>query len=115
MKKNKSKKNPKDGFMCEADGLCERQFGTLEGMKQHMRKAHPPEPYVPPPPPKKMTTAAPNQLDEDHHLIGGKRVDVGDVVYIKRKCVVVSRTETEGSEDLDVVLKVTKRWWSNNE
>lgn len=98
--------------MCEADASCERQFKTMRGMQAHMRIAHKPEPIVIP---KKVIQRAIDRLNEDRNLLNAKgQVDIGDVVYITQKCVVVRITETEGSRDLDVELQITKSSWSSN-
>jgi hypothetical protein len=90
---------------------CERSFATARGLQQHDRKAHP---YIPPPPPKRETHTAPDEY-ENHTLIGGNTLSLGDIVWVGRKTVITSITKTEGSKDVSVVLRITRKWWSAEE
>jgi hypothetical protein len=100
MKKNK-------GIVCEK---CERSsFISQRGLYQHERIAHP---YIPPPPPIRTTETAPLE-EESHTLLNGKHLSLGDVVWIGRKAVITKITKTENSKNADVVLRLTKKWWSS--
>jgi hypothetical protein len=90
---------------------CFRTFANSRGLQQHKTKKHP---YVPPPPPKREIQTAPNEY-EDHSLLNGRKVQLGDVIWIGRKAVIVKLTKTEGSNDVDVTLRLTKKWWSETE
>lgn len=96
----------KKAFSC---GKCALLFSTARGLAQHDRRAHP---YVPPPAPKKETVVEIGET-EDHTLIGGRRVQIGDVIYFGRKAVVTQITKTEGSNDAHVIVRVSRKWWSS--
>jgi hypothetical protein len=102
MKKNK-------GFLCEK---CRRSdFISQKGLYQHERIVHP---YIPPPLPKRTIETAPLE-EENHTLLNGKNLNIGDVVWLGRKAVILRITKTENSNDAEVVLRLTKKWWSKEE
>ena len=45
--------------------------------------------FVPPPPPKQTIEEIPMSFfDEEHNLLGGKQLKLGDLVWLGRKCVI---------------------------
>jgi hypothetical protein len=100
MKKNKK-------FVCEICGRSD--FLSQRGVYQHDRIAHP---YIPPPPPKRTTEIA-SLEEESHNLLSGKRLNIGDVVWLGRKAVITKIIRTENSNDVEVILRMTKKWWSS--
>lgn len=99
----------KQAVQCDECGR--EDFKSDAGLRQHKAKAHP---YVPPPPPKRTTEVEPGQ-EENHNLLGGSYLQLGDVVWIGRKAVITKITKTEGSKNAEVVLRLTKKWWSPTE
>lgn len=103
---------PKEKFECDkCPWSKEKKFNTQKGLEQHIRIKHP---YVAPPAPKKETVYVPNDLEEDHSLADGKEIQIGDLIWLGRKCVVTKITKTEGTKDVEVTLKITKKWYSKN-
>lgn len=92
---------------------CVFNAKSLSGLMSHNSHKHPAPP--PPPPPKKETVYAPNVLEEDHSLLNGDKLKIGDLIWLGRKCVITKITKTEGSKDVDVQLKITKMWYSQTE
>lgn len=92
---------------------CTRKF-TRRGMARHMASAHTPQPRPFVPQPKKTTEYETGETHE-HNLLNGKGLKLGDVVWHVRKCVITRITETEGSKDVSVTLRTTKRNWQQNE
>jgi hypothetical protein len=95
----------------ECDECFRDDFKSERGVWQHKMKAHP---YVPPPAPAKTTETAPGE-EFEQTLIGGSHLNIGDLVWFGRKCVITKLTRTEGSKDIFVTLKVTKKWYSTTE
>lgn len=94
-------------FVCKKCGRSD--FLSQRGVEQHDWKAHP---YIPPPSPKRTTDLAP--MDEENHtLLNGKYLNIGDVVWLGRKAVITKIIRTENSNDVEVVLNLTKKWWSS--
>jgi hypothetical protein len=102
-------KKAKKQFKC---GDCGRVFGSARGRIQHGTKVHP---YVPPPQPKQETEIAPDEYYDNHRLLNGRRIQIGDVVWLGRKTVVMKITRTDGLNDVQAVLRVTKKWYSQTE
>lgn len=94
-------------LVCDTCGR--NDFLSQRGVYQHDRIAHP---YIPPPAPKRTTEIAP--LDEEiNNLLNGKHLSIGDVIWLGRKAVITKITRTENSNDIEVVLRITKKWWSS--
>lgn len=94
-------------FVCKKCGRSD--FLSQRGVYQHDRIAHP---YISPPAPKRTTEIAP--FDEENHiLLNGKYLSIGDVVWLGRKAVITKMIKTENSNDVEVVLRLTKKWWSS--
>src|SRR5438552_3487878 len=96
-------------FPC--DECFREDFKSERGLAKHKTKAHP---YVPPPPPKRTTEIEPG-IEQTHNLLGGSQLHLGDVVWIGRKAVITKITRTEGSRDIEVILRIMKKWWSETE
>jgi hypothetical protein len=94
-------------LICEKSGRS--GFISERGLYQHERIAHP---YIPPPAPKRTTEIAPFD-EEDYTLLNGKYLSLGDVVWLGRKAVITKITKTENSNDIGVILCITKKWWSS--
>lgn len=94
-------------------GKCGGKFATNRGLAIHDTRMHP---YIAPPipQPKKTVETAPSALEEEHNLVAGNNLELGDVVYLGRKTVITRITKTEGSRDVSVTLKITKKWWSKD-
>jgi hypothetical protein len=90
-----------------------REFRGMRGLRTHQSKAHP---YVCPPAPlpKPETTKASGE-EETTQLIGGRNFEIGDVIWLGRKCTITEITKAEGSPDVKVKLLITKRWYSRNQ
>jgi hypothetical protein len=85
---------------------CKERFASWQARDSHDDMAHRP--------PRKTTERA-NFGEESHTLINGKNLALGDVVWLGRKTVITEITKTEGSGDVSVVLKITKKWYSPEE
>lgn len=95
-------------FNCVEDiSWCKAQFISQRGLNQHIRIKHP---YIPPPPPKK-TTKEFMRTGEEHRLIDGAKLKLGDRVGFSKSGVITKITLTEGS-DLAVVevAVITDSW-----
>lgn len=90
---------------------CGREFGSVPGLKRHNTRSHP---YIEVPPPKKTTTVAVGDLPEVLNLIGGAKLDVGDVFWNVRKYVIKKITKTAGNSDATVEAECTKLTWSKH-
>lgn len=101
-KKTKEKKR-KPLFGCSN---CDLKFSSWRARDKHNFIEHQP--------PKKTTEIAPNE-EFNQTLLKGKRLEIGDVVWVNRKCVIIQITHTENSPDVDVILKTTKRLWAQKE
>lgn len=92
---------------------CDRKFATSQGRSIHTTRMHP---YVPPPPPPRSETKtlAPSLL-EQHNLLNGKHLQLGDVFYRVEKHVIKSITKTEGTTTVIVQTEKLRQNWQANE
>jgi hypothetical protein len=101
------------GNMCEK---CGKPGFSDRGLIIHKSRMHP---YVPPPAPvpkppvfKEGTMII---ATEDHNLQGGNNLDVGDVIWIARKAVILKIEKEQGKSDVKVNVGITKRSWQQNQ
>jgi hypothetical protein len=85
---------------------CDERFVSWQARDSHLAIQHRP--------PRKTTETA-NFGEEFHTLLNGKNLALGDVVWLGRKTVITEITKTEGSDDVAVMLKITKKWYSREE
>ena len=85
---------------------CSERFISWQARDNHLAISHQP--------PQKINEVA-SFGEESHILINGKNLSLGDVIWLGRKTVITEITKTEGSNDVDVVLKITKKWYSKEE
>lgn len=102
------------GYKCEKCGRA--GFATTGGLQRHKTRMHP---YVPPPPsppqPPVFRERSTIIATEDHSFLGGQNIDVGDVVWLVRKAVVLKITKTQGKNSVAVQLGITKRSWQEQQ
>ncbi len=90
---------------------CGIGFASTRGLSIHHSRMHP---YVPPPAPKKTTEQEPIETWETTLLGARKQLGLGDVFWHVRKCVITRITVTEGSNDIAITARVTKRHYSTD-
>jgi hypothetical protein len=56
-----------------------------------------------------------NDLCEEHTLLNGRNFQLGDVVWFGQKAVIIKITKTEGSNNAEVLVRITKKWYSREE
>lgn len=95
-------------FQCKK---CFRWFTTNRGLASHGRM----HPWIPAPAPKKETEVETGTV-ETHNLLNAKgKLDLGDVFWLGRKCVITKITKIEGSNTIEVEARITKKWYSTEE
>lgn len=99
------------GYSCDK---CYRGGFTSRGLQIHKTRKHS---YVPPPPPKPPVIIEGSAIiaTENHNLSGGRELDVGDVIWIVRKAVILKIEKTQGNATVKVELGITKRNWQCNQ
>jgi hypothetical protein len=101
------------GNTCEK---CGRAGFSSKGLKIHESRMHPyvPQPAPAPKPPvfKEGSTII---ATEDHSLIGGQSLDVGDVIWFVRKAVILKIEKEQGKTTVKVEAGITKRSWQQNQ
>jgi len=101
MKKKKvKKKGPQLNYQCSD---CEEKFISWQQRNEHERVEHAPL---------KITLDTAVMDEEETKLIDANDMQVGDVIYFRSKAVIKSTKKTEGSDDNEVVVIITKRWYS---
>lgn len=98
---------------------CSATWGSGRSLAAHRRIHKPkPRPYIPPPAPKRTTIEeVPSSFstdNEDLTLLDCK-LKVGDTFYHVRKFVITRTERVEGSKDVKVRAKCTKRHYSLHE
>ncbi len=118
MHKRKPKKLKQKKAFCD---VCEIPFVNAGALGSHNKSKHPPAPPKPMPIVTYDMDAVPNDLDEQHSLIGegNQSLQVGDTFYRVQKLVVLStkRKRVDGVLDRSetmVTAKCVKRHWQVN-
>lgn len=85
---------------------CDDKFISWQQRDSHVKIDHAPP---------KVTTETASMKIESRTLLGGRRIKVGDVIWLGRKVVITKTEKTEGSVDVEVEVAITKNWWSEEE
>jgi hypothetical protein len=101
------------GHICDK---CGRVGFSLRGLRIHESRMHPHVPApVPAPRPPSFKEGSTIIATEDHNLMGGQNLDVGDVIWFVRKAVILKIEKEQGETTVKVEAGITKRSWRQNQ
>jgi len=78
---------------------CGQEFNSWQAKNRHIAEGH----ELP-----KKTTEVALRREFDRTLKKGSKLDLGDVIFLSEKCVIVKITHTENDPDVKVVLMTIK-------